>query len=141
MHGPRRGWTSPLPIYIKQTCEASAPQGLGRVRRVGFYCLLSSTAPGSCSPPAASAPFSAKMRNLLLALLLACGELGGEVGISSSWRKYHPNPQVLGTQVLAERCSFSAMPGVGLLTLIFILRGAGARCHLPNPRLMLAMWR
>lgn len=27
MHGPRRGWTSPLSIYIKQTREASAPQG------------------------------------------------------------------------------------------------------------------
>lgn len=81
------------------------------------------------------------MRNLLLALLLACGELGGEVGVSSTWRKYHPNPQTLGTfwgvQVLAECCSFSTMPGVWL---IFILRGTGARCHLPNPRLMLAMW-
>lgn len=59
------------------------------------------------------------MRNLLLALLLACGELGGEVGISSTWHKYHPNPQTLGTfwgvQVLAERCSFSTMPGVGLI--------------------------
>uniref|UniRef100_A0A8B9CSU0 Phospholipase A2 n=1 Tax=Anser brachyrhynchus TaxID=132585 RepID=A0A8B9CSU0_9AVES len=75
------------------------------------------------------------MRNLLLALLLACGELAGEVGISSSWRKYHPNPQVLGTQVLAERCSFSAMPGVGLLTLIFILRGAGARSSLAGGNL------
>lgn len=45
-----------------------------------FIAPISSPAPGCCSP---SSPSAVKMRNLLLALLLACGESVGEDGVSS----------------------------------------------------------